>query len=132
MSTDVDNAFRPLPVIVQNWPDKAASPAKVPQTTIKTWIIDAAGTNGPKMVQIAAYEPARVRLAVQVLDQDVTITDDPPVASPDTSTATLAPQGRHLPANTGIEYEFLGAGPFWLNSISGKTATRVTVTKEYK
>jgi hypothetical protein len=69
-------------------------------------------------------------LVIQVIDVAVTLTNEYPVTSPDTSTASLAPQGLYLPPSLNERYEFFGPDAFWLNSLSA--VTRVTVMKEYK
>jgi len=115
---------------VKNYADPPARPPFVKKTTVKTYIIDPTGANGPKNVQICDYEPMRLRLAIQVIDVAVTLTLDSPTSSPDTTTASTAPQGLYLPpipANT--PYEFFGPDAMWLNSLTA--VTRVTVVKEY-
>lgn len=114
---------------IKNW----ATPIKPPyvkRTTFKTHILDPTAANGAKSVQICDYEPTRMRLAIQVIDVAVTLTLEPPNSSPDTTTASVAPQGLYMPpipANT--PYEFFGPDAMWLNSLTG--VTRVTVVKEY-
>jgi hypothetical protein len=114
---------------IKNW----ATPIKPPyvkKTTLKTYILDPTAANGPKNVQICDYEPTRMRIAIQVIDVAVTLTNEPPTSSPDTTTASTAPQGRYLPPNVASkEYELFGPDAFWLNSLTA--VTRVTVTKEY-
>jgi|SRR5882762_6569693 len=114
---------------IKNW----ATPIKPPyvkRTTFKTYILDPTAANGAKNVQICDYEPTRMRLAIQVIDVAVTLTLEPPNTSPDTSTATLAPQGLYLPPNVASrQYEFFGPDAMWLNSLTA--VTRVTVVKEY-
>lgn len=128
-----DAPIAPIPVFVQNFDSMPTAKVDIPQarkTTFKTYIIDPAGAAGPVFQQICDYEPGRVRLVIQVIDASISITTEPPIAKPDASTASTAPQGRYLAASTGFEYCFYGADAFWLNSLG--TITRVTVTKEYK
>ena len=115
---------------IKNFASPPAKPPYVKKTTLKTYIIDPTAANGPKNVQICDYEPTRLRLAIQVIDVAVTLTLDPPTASPDATTATTAPQGLYMPPNVASKpYEFFGPDSMWLNSLTG--ATRVTVVKEY-
>jgi hypothetical protein len=122
----------PVPVEIRNWPDPApAKPPLVRNTTLKTYIIDPAGSAGEKRVQITDFEPNRLRMAIQVIDAAVALTNEVPTNSPDVSTSSTAPQGRYLPPNVAApDYEFFGPDALWLNSLG--TITRVTVTKEYR
>lgn len=115
----------PIPVEIKNWADPI-KPPYVKSTTLVTYIVLA----NSKGVQICDYEPKRFRMALIVVDQPVILTKVQPVSSPDTSTASIAPQGAHLPV-TLIPYELNGPDAMWLNSVSGSTDTRVTVIKEY-
>jgi hypothetical protein len=125
-------AFPVLDVTVQNWPDEWAKPPAIKSMTFRTYIIDPAGAgNGTKQVQICEYEPRRARIVIQVPDQAVMLTLDPPNTSPDTSSVTVGGQGRYLPATNAYEYILYGPNPMWLNSIVGSTTGRVTVTREY-
>ena len=121
----------PVPVEIKNW----APPIKPPyvkKTTVRTYVIDPAGTADGKNVSIADYEPNRMRLAIIVADFPVALTIDSPVNSPDISTAGVKPQGAYLPVNANAApYEFFGPDAFYLNSIATSTAGRVTVIKEY-
>jgi hypothetical protein len=124
--------YENIPVLsmeIKNWPDPI-KPPYVKKTTVKTYVVDPAGTAGPKNVQICDYEPRRYRMSIQVVDVSVTLTMESPVASPDVSTASAAPQGLYLPPNiTSDNYEFNGPDAFWINSLTA--VTRVTVVKEY-
>jgi len=114
---------------IKNW-SAPIKPPYVKKTTLKTYILDPAGTSGPKNAQICDYEPTRMRIAIQVIDVAVSLTLDTPTASPDTSTATIAPQGLYMPPNPASSpYEFFGPDAFYLNSLTA--VTRVTVVKEY-
>lgn len=136
MSDEVDRsqAYPPMAVTIQNWPDHWAKPPAVKTTSFKTYIIDpAAGPGGPnvKNVQIAEYEPRRSRMVIQVVDQPVAVTLEPPTTSPDANAAASTCQGRMLPASANYDYCFYGPDAMWLNSLTGATVGRVTVTKEY-
>jgi len=127
---DPDRITQPVPVEIKNW----APPVKPPyvkNTTLRTYVIDPLGVAGPKNVQITDYEPRRLRMAIQVIDVAITLTTDVPTTSPDTSTASAAPnQGQYLPPNVATHpYEYFGPDAFWLNSLTA--VTRVTVVKEY-
>lgn len=115
----------PIPVEIKNWADPIKPPF-VKKTTIRTYVMDVNG----KPIAICDFEPKRYRTLLIVVDQAVIITLDNPVASPDNTTASIAPQGGYLPP-TPVPYEFWGPDAFYLNSVSGATATRVTVIKEY-
>jgi len=118
------------PEDIKNYADPPAKPPYVKRTTVKTWIIDPTAANGPAQTQICDYEPTRMRMAIQVIDVAVALLRDPPTKTPDTSTASTAPQGLYLPPNAGAQpYEFFGPDAFWLNSLTA--VTRVTVIKEY-
>lgn len=117
-----------VPVEIKNWADPI-KPPYVKRTSFKTWIIDPAGVAGPKSVAFCSYEPTRFRMLIQVIDVAVTVTTDSPVASPDTSTASVAPQGLYLPPTLNYRYEFLGPDAMYLNALTA--VTRVTVQKEY-
>lgn len=128
---DMDMAVaNPVPVEIKNYADFYAKPKVVQRTTLKTYVIDG-GVEDLKRVQIADYEPSRLRMVVQVIDGPVAITTEVPVTSPDLNAAGTPPQGRHLPASQNLEYVFLGPDAFWLNSVATGPTTRVTVTKEY-
>ena len=118
-----------VPIEVKNWPDAIAKPRLIAHTTIRTVIIDPAAPQ-TEVMQVAAQEPKRVRMAIIVSDSPVIITSEAPRESPDTSTAAIAPMGGHLPVST-TPYEFYGPDSFWINSISGGATARVTVIKEY-
>lgn len=101
-------------------------------TTVRTFVIDPAGTGDGKQAQIATYEPTRERMMLIVVDAAVALTLEPPKASPDPNTgAGTAPQGGYLPPTTVNQnpYEFYGPDAFWLNSLAA--ISRVTVIKEY-
>lgn len=122
----------PVDVNVKNWAPQI-KPPYVKKTTIRTYVIDPTGATGVgKFVQIGDYEPNRMRIAIIVSDFPVSLTTDTPVASPDTSTVSVAPQGAYLPVNANATpYELFGPDAFWLNSIATSTAGRVTVIKEF-
>jgi hypothetical protein len=119
----------PIPVRVQNWPDVK----RYSSTTVRTYVVDPTGATGDgKGVQIATYEPTRVRMTVRPLDSAVVLLTEPPRVSPDASIAGVAPtqQGAVLPANANSHSEaFFGPDAWWINSLA--TVTRVTVVKEY-
>ena len=121
------------PEDIKNFADPPARPPYVKKTTVKTYILDPAGAatgNGPTQVQICDYEPKRLRLTIQPIDVAVTVTLDAPTKSPDTTSASVAPQGAYLPPiPAGRPYEFFGPDAMWLNSLTA--VTRVTVVKEY-
>lgn len=118
-------------VRVKNWAESAKPPV-VANTTVKTFTIDPAGVlandDNSRRVQIAEYEPNRLRMVVQVIDAAVMLCKEKPTQSPDVSTVAAPGVGRYLP-NGLIEYEFFGPDAWWINSVTA--ATRVTVTKEY-
>lgn len=126
----------PVPVLldektIRNWAE-AAKPPVIKNTTAKTYLLDAAGTppiGQGRMAQICDYEPKRVRVVIKPIDQAVALTFEPPTSSPDTSSATVAPQGAHLAVTNDEGYKFFGPDAMWVNSITG--TTRVTVIKEY-
>lgn len=122
---------QPIQVEVKNWPDNGvAKPPFVRRTTVKTHIVDPAGSGSGRNVQISDYEPNRLRMAILVIDAAVALTMEQPTTSPDTSTSAVAPTGAYLPPNANAPmYEFFGPDAFWLNSLG--TITRVTVVKEY-
>ena len=127
--TTPDRVSTPIEVNIKNWPDPPAKPPVIKNTSVKTYIIDPANASlQDRRPQIADYEPKRVRMAVLVVDAAVAITNEQPTTSPDTSTATSAPQGGYLPIST-VPYEFFGPDQWWLNALT--TVTRVTVIKEY-
>ena len=120
----------PVPVEIKNWAEPI-KPPYVKLTTVKTYIIDPANPNvNDRRIQITDFEPKRLRMAIQVIDAAVSLTTEVPNTTPDTSSASVAPQGRYLPPNVaGPDYEFFGPDAFWINALSA--ITRVTVTKEY-
>jgi hypothetical protein len=119
-----------VPVKVINWDEKKEPKPEIVKTTVKTYVLDATGAVGPKNVQVCDYEPRRVRLEIVAIDQDITVTTDVPVASPDTSSVTVAPQGRHVPKIPAYPFITNGSDAFWINSLTA--TTRVTVTREFK
>lgn len=122
-------AMTPVPVIISNTAELVTPPKGVKVTTAQTWIVDPANPDvESRRPQIAAYEPARIRLVIEVIDAAVALCTEKPKTSPDASTASTAPQGRYLPVST-FEKVFYGPDAFWLNALSA--VTRVTVTKEY-
>lgn len=137
----METAVTPVPVKIGNLAELGqeirnsaqayAKPRMVKNTSVKTYVIDAAGVNpGVLSVQIAAYEPNRVRMAVFVQLSTVSLTMEAPIASPDVVAPTGIPQGAYLKQNDN-PYEFFGPDAFWLNSILGQAATPVVVVKEY-
>jgi hypothetical protein len=119
-----ENDLVTVPVNVQNWKDKPSV-----FTTVKTWILDSTGVAGPNNVQICDDECYRISMIVKPIDQDIAITTDVPVHSPDTSSATVAPQGAHI-SKGDDPWVFGGTGPMWINTVT--VATRVVVVKEYE
>lgn len=117
----------PIPVRVANLPQQK----RYSTTTVRTYVIDPAGSGDGKQASIASYEPTRERLMLIVVDAAVALTLEAPKASPDPNTAAgTAPQGGYLPPNTNTApYEFFGPDAFYLNSLTA--ITRVTVIKEY-
>lgn len=119
-----------IKVTIKNWAD-AAKPPRVANTTVKTYTIDPAGVaadNSARRIQIADYEPNRLRMVIQVIDAAVLLCKEPPTQSPEVSTVAAPGTGRYLP-NGLIEYCFYGPDAWFINSVAA--ATRVTVTKEY-
>ena len=118
-------------VTIKNWAD-AAKPPRIANTTVKTYVVDPAGVvlsnNDIRRVQIADYEPNRVRMVIQVIDAAVMLCKETPTSSPDVSSVTVPGTGRYLP-NSITEYILYGPDAWWVNSVTA--ATRVTVTKEY-
>jgi hypothetical protein len=110
-------------VLIKNWPA-----AKGTNTVAKTYILDPAGVNGPTNVQICDYEPTRESVFILTVDSSIVLTVDPPVKSPDTSSATAAPTGAHLSAGS-VGFYFRNKDPMWINSLAA--STRVTVVKIY-
>ena len=124
--TDPDYKNGPISVEITNWADPV-KPPYVKRTTLRTYIM---GVDGDP-VQICDYEPKRFRMTIDPIDSDVILTLNTPVASPDVSTAAIAPEGAHLLASNSMPYEFNGPDAFWLNSVSAGATTRVVVVKEY-
>lgn len=129
-----ENSGVPMPISVKvnNFPESA----RVRKTTLNTYVLDPAATDvSQRSAQIGEYEPTRVRTVIQVLDQPCTlIVGETPRASPDTAVSGVGVkpnQGRLLPASTSFEYVLQGPDIFWLNTVTGATVGRVTVTKEY-
>lgn len=127
MTTPDDRVANPVPVEIKNW----APPVKPPyvkNTTMKTYALDPASSINLRQVQIADYEPNRLRVAILVVDAAITLNTDPPSQSPDTSSATVANTGAYLPPNVFM-YEFFGPDAMWINTLAA--VTRVVVVKEY-
>lgn len=120
-------------VSVKNWADMA-KPPEIASTSVHTYTIDPAATptanNDARRTQIASYEPNRYRMVVTVIDSPVMLVMDTPASSPEPSTVSQTSAGRYL-ANGLFEYVFYGPDAFYINSITGGAASRVTVTKEY-
>lgn len=112
---------------IKNWASQWAKPKVVARTTIRTYVIDPADSDHSR-IQIAEYEPKRMRTAIHVIDSDVSLTLEVPVKSPDATTANTAPQGGYLPVRTE-DYVFYGPDAMWLNALTA--VTRVVVVKEY-
>lgn len=133
-----DQYSRPVEVTVKNWneapkPDHARRPRKTIRTITQTYALDAGDPN-KRTVQIAGFEPNRIRMVVQVIDHECYIYNTMPTTFPDAATPLTASQGRYLPTvgvNASYEYIFYGNDAWWLNAIGGQN-TRVTVTKEYE
>jgi len=130
--TDIDlNTPVPVRLIdwseIKNWAERWAKPKVVTKTTVRTYIVNPANADFER-VQISEYEPKKMRTVINVVDDDVTLTLEVPTTSPDTTTASLAPQGLYMPARTE-DYVFYGPDAMWLNSLTA--VTRVTVVKEY-
>ena len=116
-----------LPVVIKNWADGYVGPKGISHTVMTTYTLDPANADW-KLVQIAAYEPNRRRLVIEVVDAAVMLLTSKPSKSPDPSTVAIPGTGRYLPPSV-YEKEFFGPDEMWLNTVT--TATRVTVTKEY-
>jgi hypothetical protein len=116
-----DNAIR---VVVDNLPKRK----RYTTTSIRTFILDPAGTGDGKSAQVASYEPTRVRMVIIPIDAAVALTLEVPSKSPDTGAAGTAPQGGYLPVST-VGWWFYGPDAWFLNSLTA--ITRVTVIKEY-
>lgn len=117
---------------IRNWAEQFAKPRVVKTTSLKTHVVDATGATGAgKFVQIAAYEPSRVRTLIQALDVDVVLMTQNPSASPDAAVAAgIAPvDGMVIPKANTVPTAFYGPDALWINTISG--ITRVNVVKEY-
>lgn len=128
MSEDV--MTRPVEVSIKNWDDAPKPDKKTIRTTLHTYVIDP-GNADLKKVQIASYEPNRVRMVVQVLDVPVVLYLESPVTSPEAAPAVgNGYSGRLLMNSQVYDYCFYGNDSFWINSVTG-TPGRVTVTKEY-
>lgn len=115
-----DMAPPPVEVTVKNWADQNATKPRIQKSTFRTYLLDPAGTNAGKSVQIADYEPTRVRTVIQVYDNPVSLMTESPVISPDTTAAQQTPpvpQGRLMLPDPTIEYCFYGPDALWLNTI---------------
>lgn len=124
-----DRVANPVPVTVMNWAPPADPPC-LKNTSLKTYVIDSAGAAGPTYVQISDYEPRRVRVAIWVLDQNITLLTSVPNAQSNLGvSATIAAEGALLPVSN-IPYEFYGPDAFWINSLN--STARVVVVKEYR
>lgn len=132
MSANSEMTPATLDVRVTNWPvdTKNAYANGIARSTFKTYILDATGVAGPLYAQICDMEPNRKRLVIISNDADIQVTLEVPPNAPDGTTATLAGQGAYLPKST-VEREFFGPDAMWIKSITGATAGRVTVIKEY-
>jgi len=116
-----------LPVVIKNWSDGYVKPKGISHTVLTTYTLDPANAD-TRRVQIAAYEPNRKRLVIEVVDAAVMLLTDQPNTSPEASTVAVPGTGRYLPPSV-YERVFYGPDVFWLNTVTA--ATRVTVTKEY-
>jgi hypothetical protein len=127
-----DRQASPVEVEIKNWADHPAKPRLIKHSTFNTYIIDATNaTNNPKFMQIAAYEPHRLRCHIVVTDSPVAILNAQPKNSPDPSNGpAVAPEGAYVSPNS-LGRDFFGPDPLWINSLSGAAAGRVTVIKEY-
>lgn len=123
--------INPVEADIKNWAESARPPI-IKNTVLKTYILDSAGTinsGNRTYYQISDYEPRRVRMAIWVLDQNITLLTDPPNQSPNLDAGlTTAPQGALLPISN-VPYEFFGPDAFWINSLNA--TARVVVVKEY-
>jgi hypothetical protein len=119
---------------IRNWAEKFAQPRLVKTTSVKTYVIDgsAAQLGVGRLVQISAYEPARVRMLIHPLDNDVVLLTAQPGTSPDVlAVSPVAPvDGMVIPKGLSYPYVLYGPDAFWLNAIT-LTAGRVNVLKEY-
>lgn len=116
-----------LDVRVTNWPKEKNDYANgIARTTIHTYIIDPA----VGWTQISDMEPGRKRLVVYNTECDIQMTLETPTSVSDATTSTLAGQGGYIPKSTTAR-EFFGPDAWWIKPITGQTAGRVTVVKEY-
>lgn len=125
----------PIPVsvvgmdqVIANTAPSAKDPY-IRNTSLRTYVIDPANPDvQSRRPQICDYEPKRVRMAIYVIDVAVALTLEVPINSPDTTSASAAPQGAYLPPRDN-PYEFFGPDAMWLNALTA--VTRVVVVKEY-
>lgn len=118
----------PLPVKLTGFDGLYVKRPRV--TTVMTYVLDPADINGRTFYQICAEEPTRYRLLIQNWTASIAVLGQKPRVSPDTASATVAPEGAFMTASDGRKpWEFYGTDALWINSLG--TITLVTVVKEY-
>jgi hypothetical protein len=116
---------------IRNSAQYYAKPRLIKNSSVKTYVMDPAGVSpGVTRIQIATYEPNRIRLAVYVQVAAVAIVTGKPVTSPDVAPPAGIPEGGYLIPSAN-PYEFFGPDEYWLNSIIAAAAAPVIVIKEY-
>lgn len=79
-----DKQASPVEVEIKNWSDHPAKPRLIKHSTFSTYILDATnGTTNPRFMQIAGYEPHRLRCHIVASDYPVAVLNAPPKQSPD-------------------------------------------------
>lgn len=122
-----DEQHVPVSVRVVNFPDPEKK--RYNHTTAKTFIIDPTGVNGPVFEQIASYEPTRTRMLVFVIDAAIMLSTDVPRTKPAVSSASVAPEGLHVPNTANSYFELFGPDAWYVTAIAA--SSRVGVIKEY-
>lgn len=127
MSANSDQKPATVDVRITNWPvEKNQYANGIARTTFHTYIVDPA----VGWTQISDMEPGRKRLVIIANECDVQVTLETPTSVADGTTSSLAGQGAYLPKSSQSR-EFYGPDAMWLKPITGQTAGRVTVVKEY-
>lgn len=126
MSAEID--IPPLNVYVVGTAVKGDKRPKETRVSHKTYVLNASNP----VLQIGGYDPARLEIYINVLDNPVVLSGSIGQASDlsNTTGTMLSPNGRLLGVSNGSEYCFKGENEAWISTNTYPTRVAVSVVRE--